>query len=264
MKRKKLLLYGLVVSLTFSAISPVYGEGPGKAQEQTAPGEEPQLPEDLSGEDENAAAGEESGSVPQDSQEKEVSEESNSREFQEEARTAAKVPKASPQDAAPPNEEGQMPLRGWVEEEGIWYFYREDGTKATGWMSEGSLRYYLQEDGSLSLGLTRIDHVLYYFDPIKGHLRTDSSSWHIFEGEWYYLQSGVSVTGWKWIGSDWYYFYSDGKMAVGRLELDGTLYFLNKDGSMAVGWYLDTDGSWYYLNASGTAKTGWLQLGNTW
>ncbi len=109
MKRKKLLLYGLVVSLTFSAISPVYGEGPGKAQEQTAPGEEPQLPEDLSGEDENAAAGEESGSVHQDSQEKEVSEESNSREFQEEARTAAKVPKASPRMLRRPMRRGRCP-----------------------------------------------------------------------------------------------------------------------------------------------------------
>ncbi|CTJ62186.1 hypothetical protein ERS043941_00145, partial [Streptococcus pneumoniae] len=35
-------------------------------------------------------------------------------------------------------------------------------------------------------------------------------------------------------------------------------YFYNTDGSMATGW-LQNNGSWYYLNANGSMATGWVK-----
>lgn len=34
--------------------------------------------------------------------------------------------------------------------------------------------------------------------------------------------------------------------------MDGVWYYLNPDGSMAVGWIMDSPGQWYYLNSDGS------------
>ena len=41
-------------------------------------------------------------------------------------------------------------------------------------------------------------------------------------------------------------------MKTGWVWDDGVWYYLNPDGSMAVGWIMDSPGQWYYLNSDGS------------
>lgn len=54
-----------------------------------------------------------------------------------------------------------------------------------------------------------------------------------------------------------YYLQADGSMAVGWLSYNGGTYYLGTDGAMRTGWQLM--GSWYYFRSDGKAGSGWIQ-----
>ncbi|MBW5159233.1 RICH domain-containing protein, partial [Streptococcus pneumoniae] len=70
-------------------------------------------------------------------------------------------------------------------------------------------------------------------------------------------------TGWKQENGMWYFYNTDGSMAIGWLEYNGSWYYLNANGAMATGW-LEYNGSWYYLNTNGAMETGWLEYNGSW
>ena len=75
------------------------------------------------------------------------------------------------------------------------------------------------------------------------------------------------VTGSQYIGSDWYYFSSEGHMYVNQwLEVKDSnnvsyWYYYKPDGKMAKG--LQQVGDYiYYFNSSGAMQTGWQHIGD--
>ena len=96
-------------------------------------------------------------------------------------------------------------------------------------------------------------------------------------GETFYMEDGVPVTGWKTIDGDRYYFYKSsssksgathtkGAMATGWQSLDGDRFYFfksasdkdgssHKKGTMATGWQT-IDGDRYYFYKSASSKTG--------
>ena len=52
-----------------------------------------------------------------------------------------------------------------------------------------------------------------------------------------------------------YYFAADGKMTTGWQKVDGSWYFLQKDGKMVAGAWYSIDGKSYYFNGSGKLLT---------
>ena len=94
-------------------------------------------------------------------------------------------------------------------------------------------------------------------------------------GKWWYKENGVKVVGWKWIGSNWYYFEDDDEglhyMVHGWLLDDNSYYYLGSPGSPETGamyagnWLNDieaggttADPKWYYMDADGKMHHGWL------
>lgn len=75
----------------------------------------------------------------------------------------------------------------------------------------------------------------------------------------------VTETGGKWQGSgdEWSYRKNDKTMARNEwIGHEGESYYLNAEGVMETGWYLDTTGKWYMLNTDhngkfGASLTGW-------
>ena len=67
--------------------------------------------------------------------------------------------------------------------------------------------------------------------------------------DWYYCSNGIAVTGWQLVNGTWYYLdpASDGKMSVGYLDLGNAAYYLNSNGTMAIGWAQSEDGSVFCL-----------------
>lgn len=78
-----------------------------------------------------------------------------------------------------------------------------------------------------------------------------NAEWKQDNTGWWYTEGSSYATGWRQIGSDWYYFDSNGYMKTGWLNDNGKYYYLNSDGRMAQGSMV-IDGEKFYFNLDGT------------
>ena len=77
---------------------------------------------------------------------------------------------------------------------------------------------------------------------------------------WYYYENGKVALGWKQINGNWYYFQTNGSMRTGWLKDGSKWYYLKSSGEMQTGWLMD-NGTWYYLESSGAMKASqWFQV----
>ena len=154
----------------------------------------------------------------------------------------------------------QQPKNGWIEENGKWYYYRDD-VKATGWLQLDSKWYYLHADGERATGWIELGATKYYLDAngvmVTGTVTIDGKQ-HKFSnsGAWLGL---AAVNGWVQENGKWYYYRDDAKV-TGWLQLGGKWYYLNADGVMATGW-VKLGTVWYYLDAQGVMVTGTVTIG---
>ncbi|EHJ02152.1 cell wall binding repeat-containing protein [Clostridium sp. DL-VIII] len=140
-------------------------------------------------------------------------------------------------------DQGTGKKSGWVQTNGSWEYYDENGAKLTGWLQKDDKWYLLNSNGTMLSG------------------------WQYTGGKWYMLDkaSGSMKTGW---------YKEETTAANNNNSSDGTdkdtsnttkvenWYYLNQDGSMKTGWFLD-NGSWYFLNANGIMQKGWLIYSNS-
>lgn len=155
--------------------------------------------------------------------------------------------------------------RGWILEEGKWYYYNGNGILQTGWKYINNSWYYLNRDGSMASGWLEDGGAWYYLGgPNDGSMKV---GWQYIDGNWYYFNSsGARQTGWLLKNNLWYYLNeNDGSMASGWLENEGEKYYLGmeNDGSMKVGWQL-IEGEWYYFRDSGSLIKGWILYNHLW
>lgn len=160
---------------------------------------------------------------------------------------------------------------GWVEEDGSWHYYDEDGYQESNtWKKRGSDWYYLDDDGEIAVN-QRIDD---YFVDSEGRMvknrwiSADSDETYDTPdspsvGSWNYFGKDGKITLSKWLTIDnkTYYFDEDGLMVTGLLELNGSAYYLGdeNDGARKTGWVLleeitqDTDDEeiWSYFDEDG-------------
>lgn len=136
----------------------------------------------------------------------------------------------------------------YVREGGAW------SNGANGWS-------YCYDDGSCAKSEhLRIGDGDYYFD--EGGVMV--TGWAYYDGAWHWMNaSGRATTGWVNDRGSWYYMDAASKMVTGWLKDGGSWYYLDASGKMATGW-TNLDGSWYYLDGSGKMATGWLKDGDSW
>ena len=159
---------------------------------------------------------------------------------------------------------------GWVEENGSWKFYDDNDSYVTdAWKKRGEDWYYLNEDGEVATN-AQIDE--YYVDESGKRV---SDKWISMANEefwdsadapetlWhYYGKNGKEVISkWQKINDNLYYFNDQGEMMTGKVEIEGSTYYLGEvnDGVMKTGWIklendsedLDETHSWYYFDKSG-------------
>ena len=128
---------------------------------------------------------------------------------------------------------GLMAADQWVEINGVWYWFRQDGVMQTGWIEYDNNWYYLKDWGGMATGWQYIDNVWYYFK------------------DW-----GGMVTGWQYINGNWYYFRGSGAMVASAwVETNGKWYYLTGSGAMAADRWVEWKGEWYYLYSSGAMAT---------
>ena len=180
--------------------------------------------------------------------------------------------------------------RGWKFESGTYYYYLNNGNKATGWQKVYDDWYYLGTDGAMQTGWLTLGSRQYYLNR-SGHMLTGT---HTIEGQrytfngdgilqvalkrgwvpesgtyYYYLNDGSKATGWLKVYDDWYYLGTDGAMQTGWLTLGSRQYYLNRSGQMLTGRHtingevcaFNSDG---ILITRGTQNKGWLKLEKHW
>ncbi len=177
--------------------------------------------------------------------------------------TAAVITALTPSFTAP----AMAQTVGWVQENGIWMFYDEDGYSVTDtWKKHDGQWYYLDEDGELSFN-RQIEE--YYVDAEGKRVANqwvkvlNEDNWDDDSPEyyWYYYGSdGKATTSrFRTISDKTYYFDGDGRMITGLAEIEGDTYYFgtSDDGVMKKGWVelesenYDEEPSWYYFNSNG-------------
>ena len=89
---------------------------------------------------------------------------------------------------------------------------------------------------------------------------TSKNGWEKQGTTWYYYENGKVALGWKKINGSWYYFQTNGSMRTGWLKDGSKWYYLKSSGEMQTGWLKDK-GIWYYLESSGAMKASqWFQV----
>ena len=159
---------------------------------------------------------------------------------------------------------------GWTEEDGSMVYYDEDGELLTDtWRKEGNDWIYLNEDGYISKN-QKIDE--YYVDADGKMVKNawvelaneeDPDSPEAPASFWYYFdENGKSITSnWLKQNEKWYYFDESGHMLTGKVNIDGSWYYLGaeNDGTMKTGWVQlkenastpDSEEGWYYFTKNG-------------
>jgi N-acetylmuramoyl-L-alanine amidase len=172
---------------------------------------------------------------------------------------------------------------GWKQQDGDWYYYKSDNTKAIGWIKPDGNWYYLEEnDGKMARGWVQDNGKWYYFE----NYGAMAIGWKKLDEKWYFLtNSGAMATGIQCDGSNLYYFNDSGVMFTdeGWIKINDKWYYFEKGGNIKTGWFKDNN-KWYYLqgngsmvtglrkingktymfNTDGTMTTGWMQLNNYW
>lgn len=156
---------------------------------------------------------------------------------------------------------------GWVEEDGVWYYYSDD-TAETGWQKIDDVWYYLDpKNGAMAEdGMQEIDGEIYYFRDWGGMA---SNAWYQDdEGSWYYFGGSGAMVRNQWVLSKgiWYYLGSDGVMLANQwLYWNDAWYYLSESGVMLADQWLYWNGAWYYLSESGAMLADqWVHWNGTW
>ncbi len=149
---------------------------------------------------------------------------------------------------------------GWVQTNGKWYYYDNNGSKATGWRLIGNTWYYMDSSGVMLTGWQLINNTWYFLDPSGAML----TGWQLINNKWYFLDpSGAMLTGWQFINNNWYYMNSSGAMLTGWQLINNKWYYMDSSGAMLTGWQL-INNKWYYMDSSGAMLTGWQLINNKW
>ena len=177
-----------------------------------------------------------------------------------------------------------------------------------GWFTYDDTQFYMDDNGRLATGYWEINGQEYCFTQ-RGTAQT-TDGWvtdqeggqhywygdgHSAKSEWiaaedgtkkYCDENGLMTTGWKWIGSHWYYFDKNGVLAtdtwIGDYYVDesgawlesyqkphwefrdSNWYYLNADGSCVKNRWMTIDGKMYYFYADGHMARNWNQFGSSW
>ena len=126
---------------------------------------------------------------------------------------------------------GYLVTNGWVFDEfyGEWCYMNASGYMTTDkWVKDSVGWCYLDSEGYMMRDAWVKDSVGVCYVDSSGYMVTND--WVKTDGDTYYMNgSGYRTTGWKYIESNWYYFYEDGVMARDT--------YIGSD-------YVDEDGVW--------------------
>lgn len=117
----------------------------------------------------------------------------------------------------------------YVENQDAYYYADENGIIQYGLIDNENHFYITDENGKIKTGFVDYNHQRYYFD-----------------------SSGELVTGWFKDLEDWYYSDDNGRLMVGFINVDGYRYYLAENGKRVSDAVMEIDGTTYVFNKDGS------------
>ena len=181
---------------------------------------------------------------------------------------------------------GKMAHNGWFKVGDTYCYANSDGSLRTGWQSIGGVWYYFckQTGSKIPCAMVNqpsiIDGKYQNFDSSgawKGNI-TPKNGWYsandIDNGDrtivnWMYYENGTPASGWRLIGSKWYYFakYNNYYLAVGDglFKIKDKVYLFDDNCQLVTnGWYKWSDEKASYADSDGVVQTGWVKDHGSW
>ncbi len=143
--------------------------------------------------------------------------------------------------------------------DGNMYYFNSDGFLQTGkfYVEEEAAYYYADKNGVIQTGIINTKKSFYVADE-NGKLQTGFME---FEGNRYFFNGNADlVVGWFHTDDHWYYANSEGILQTGFLELDGYRYYLNTDGTRVNDTVMEIEGTFYVFNKDGSIDENATQL----
>ena len=157
----------------------------------------------------------------------------------------------------------RVQTKGWYQQNGGWYYVKEDGSLYKGILNDGGYTYQLNPVMLVSqpISIEYKSGDAYTIDE-NGHVSACADGFYEYDSYGYYVRDGKIVKNeWKYSDGKWYYFGGQGIMVQsGSGQIDGKYYYLDSDGAMVTnGWNYGISGEWHYAYPSGE-----LAVGDTW
>ena len=108
----------------------------------------------------------------------------------------------------------------------------------------------------MATGTIIIEGEMYEFAQNGALIKEIVPGWLLEDGIYYWInEDGSKAVGWKQIGAYWYWFAEDGKMLIGWQQIGTYRYYFHEAGRMLTGWQ-EIDGNMYYFLEAGRMVTG--------
>ncbi len=154
---------------------------------------------------------------------------------------------------------------GWQSINGNLFYLFDDGSVADGWQIIDDNKYYFENHYAIK-GFKEISGKTYFFSNINAALKTGWQSingnlfylfddgsvadgWQTIDDYKYYFENHYAIKGFKEISGKTYFFSNiNAILKTGWQSIDGNLFYLFDDGSVADGWQIIDDNKYYFEN----------------
>ena len=174
-------------------------------------------------------------------------------------------------------DENNQAVTGWYQEGDYWYYADENGCMAKGLTpigKENKKYYYFDNNYRLSTGWKLIDKKMYFFDSVAENPEKCHSLDYTGElGGWIELSNGKRsyiktnnqvLSGWQTIGTERYYFDSNGILVTGEFQVGRYYYYAEPTGENVGALAKNVkiiDGKYYGFHPTQYYRlTGWQTL----
>ena len=162
-------------------------------------------------------------------------------------------------------EQAEIPIlekKGWIKEDGYWYYYNADGTKAINtWKKDSKGWCYLSTDGKMVTNGWAKDSKGWCWIGDQGYM-VEQTKWIKVGNDWYHITNGYRDQS-KWMkdSKGWCYLGADGKMVTNGWAKDSKGWcWMGSDGYWVKNKWIKSGGYWYYLKSDGYMATGTLTI----
>jgi len=156
---------------------------------------------------------------------------------------------------------GVYDLEGDTFSRAVKFGYLEDGNYIYNIYADG-LNFYVRDGQVVSdyqqvhlvQSVFRVGQAERYMLPKQTEEPAVLDGW-VWDGTWYYYESGTPRTGWYCSGGADYYLKEDGSVTTGWTTINGKMRYFSNTGCMRTGW-IETDAGRMYLMSNGAPAVG--------